>query len=141
MIVVLDTNVWVSALHFTSGKSVPEEALRRATSLDLLGTSEELRFEVFRVLTVKFRWTSESVNRRLDVLLLRARIVVLTHTTHVCRDPKDDMLLECAALAGADLLITGDNDLLSLESYGRTRIVTPKEYLLLPRQAGIIESC
>ena len=98
MIVVLDTNVWISALRFesASGASVPAEALRRAAFLHLLGTSKELRFEIFRVLTVKFRWTSESVNQRLDLLLSRARIVVLTHTTHVCRDPKDDMLLEFA---------------------------------------------
>ncbi|NIQ06223.1 MAG: toxin-antitoxin system toxin component, PIN family protein, partial [Candidatus Korarchaeota archaeon] len=29
-------------------------------------------------------------------------------------DPKDDMLLECCAAAEADLLITGDKDLLDL---------------------------
>jgi predicted nucleic acid-binding protein len=35
------------------------------------------------------------------------------------------MFLECAALANADLLVSGDKDLLSLGSYGSTRIVTP----------------
>ena len=46
--------------------------------------------------------------------------------------PKDNMFLECATLARADVLVTGDNDLLSLGSYLETRILTPSEYLDLP---------
>ena len=38
----------------------------------------------------------------------------------VCRDPHDDMFLECAALAKADLLVAGDKDLLTLVSYKGT---------------------
>lgn len=94
---------------------------------------KELYFEIFRILTGKFSWTPQRIEQQLEIICTGALYVVLTHTTHVCRDPKDDMLLECAALANADLLVTGDNDLLTLESYGRTRIVTPREYLLLPR--------
>jgi predicted nucleic acid-binding protein len=47
----------------------------------------------------------------------------------VCRDPNDDIFLECAALAKADLLVAGDKDLLTLGVYKRTRIVTPSEYV------------
>jgi uncharacterized protein len=46
----------------------------------------------------------------------------------VCRDPYDDMFLECAALAKADLLVAGDKDLLTLGTYKGTRIVTPSAY-------------
>jgi len=62
-----------------------------------------------------------------------AILVRLRHNVHICRDPKDDMFLECAALAGADVLVTGDKDLLSLGSYGAARIITPLEYVELPR--------
>jgi predicted nucleic acid-binding protein len=41
------------------------------------------------------------------------------------------MFLELAALAKADVLITGDKDLLVLSSYVGTRILTPLEYLQL----------
>lgn len=51
----------------------------------------------------------------------------------ICRDGKDDFLLALAKAAKADLLVTGDEDLLVLKKYGRTRILTPatfvKEYL------------
>lgn len=51
----------------------------------------------------------------------------------VCRDPKDVFMLALAQAAKADVLITGDEDLLVLKAYGRTKIITPaafeKEYL------------
>lgn len=40
-------------------------------------------------------------------------------------DPKDDYLLALAKAAKADLLITGDTDMLGLEKYGGTRIIKP----------------
>ncbi len=63
--------------------------------------------------------------------------VDLQHNVHICRDPKDDMFLECAALANADVLVSGDKDLLSLGSYGGTKIVTPLEYVGMP-SPGIV---
>lgn len=50
-------------------------------------------------------------------------------TVNECRDPGDDMFLQCAVLAKADLLIAGDKDLLTLSAYKGTRILTPSEYL------------
>jgi putative PIN family toxin of toxin-antitoxin system len=51
----------------------------------------------------------------------------------ICRDPKDDYLLALAKAAKADLLITGDDDLLVLKKHGKTRILKPaafkKEFL------------
>jgi putative PIN family toxin of toxin-antitoxin system len=66
------------------------------------------------------------------VVLKRQMRVTLRHNVHACRDPKDDMFLECAALAGADVVVTGDKALLSLGSSGGARIVTPLEYIELP---------
>ena len=51
----------------------------------------------------------------------------------ICRDPKDDYLIALAQAAKADLLVTGDEDLLVLKKYGKIRIMKPgafqKEYL------------
>jgi uncharacterized protein len=55
--------------------------------------------------------------------------VKIRGTVKECRDPGDDMFLECAALAKAHLLIAGDKDLLTLGAYKGTRIITPSEYL------------
>ena len=39
------------------------------------------------------------------------------------------LVVECAPLAKADLLVAGDKDLLTLGAYKGTRIITPSEYL------------
>jgi predicted nucleic acid-binding protein len=45
----------------------------------------------------------------------RARLVHPTKSLKICRDPEDDMLLECCLAAKANFLITGDKDLLAIE--------------------------
>jgi hypothetical protein len=45
-----------------------------------------------------------------------------------CRDPKDDFLLALSKKSKADYLITGDNDLLALNTYGRTEILSIKKF-------------
>ncbi len=47
----------------------------------------------------------------------------------VTRDPKDDYLLAYALVGDADLLVTGDADLLSLKRVEGTRIVTAREFI------------
>jgi predicted nucleic acid-binding protein len=48
----------------------------------------------------------------------------------ICRDPKDDMLLECCIAAKADFLVTGDQDLLSISGLPfAVGIVTSANYL------------
>jgi len=132
LIVVIDTNVWISALLFSGSDSVPNQALKRAVRDDTLATSEELNHEIKRVLREKSVWTDSDIGRQMETFQRAALVVKLRHNVHVCRDPKDDMFLECAVLANADVLVTGDNDLLSLGSYGGTRIITPIEYVELP---------
>ncbi len=132
MIVVVDTNVWISALVFGKPGSVPIRVLERAVQVDTLASSRELRAEIHRILTEGNRWGEQRATLRLDALHAGEVTVKLTRTIHVCRDPKDDMFLECAALAKAELLVTGDKDLLVLGSYTGIRIVTPVEYLGLP---------
>jgi len=46
----------------------------------------------------------------------------------VCRDPDDDFILSGALAAGADCLVTGDEDLLVLEEYKSIRILKPSEF-------------
>ncbi len=49
----------------------------------------------------------------------------------VCRDKKDNFLLSLSRDATADYLITRDEDLLILKQFGKTRIVTLKEFVEL----------
>jgi len=43
-------------------------------------------------------------------------------------DPDDDKIVECAATAGSDYLVTGDRHILKLGSHGKTKIVRPAEF-------------
>jgi predicted nucleic acid-binding protein len=47
----------------------------------------------------------------------------------ICRDPSDDYLLALATTAGADLLVTRDEDLLSMKKHGDTEIIYVAEFL------------
>ncbi|MGB8538654.1 MAG: hypothetical protein WCD57_19680 [Acidobacteriaceae bacterium] len=56
MIVVIDTNVWISALQFAKGRGTPTLALEKAMSEDVIATWDEIDVEIVRVLTEKFSW-------------------------------------------------------------------------------------
>jgi uncharacterized protein len=129
VIVVIDTNVWISGLQFAKHYGTPTQALEKAMSQDVIATCPEIEEEIHRVLTEKFSWESGRVRAALKAVLVRTVRVQLRGTVKVCRDPKDDMFLECALRAKADLLIAGDKDLLVLGSYKGTRILTPAAYI------------
>lgn len=98
-------------------------------SEDIIATCAEIETEILRVLSEKFLWEPNRADAVLKAILARAIRVRIRGTVKQCRDPNDDMFLECAARADADLLIAGDKDLLVLGSYKRIRIVTPAEYV------------
>lgn len=131
MIIVPDTNVLISALQFPASHRSPVLAMQRATIIDAIATCPEIEAEIVRVLVEKFRWRRPAPEDRLRCVFKNAIRITLRGTVHLCRDPADDMILECAERAHADLIVTGDKDLLSLATHGRTAIVTPAEYLLL----------
>jgi len=58
-----------------------------------------------------------------------ADFVTVYSTTEVCRDPKDNFLLSLSLDGRADFLLTGDKDLLVLEKFAETKIVTMSEFL------------
>ena len=49
----------------------------------------------------------------------------------ICRDPDDDMVLATAIAAQADLILTGDEDLLVLAEHGGIRILSPRQFVEL----------
>lgn len=127
MIVVLDTNVWISALEFGG---VPDAAVYKALTRDRLAISHFIHFEIRRVLTGKFGRDPVELQMQLDELLLDALWVKVTgKIQNVCRDPKDDAILETAWRAGADVLVAGDKDLLTLGEFRGIRMISPATYV------------
>jgi putative PIN family toxin of toxin-antitoxin system len=129
MIVVFDTNVWVSALHFALKRGTPRLAIEKAVREDTVAICRPLEGELLHILTGKFGWNAADVASAVEAVLpfpLRTKIL---GNLRVCRDPNDDMILECAVAAGAQVIVSGDKDLLAMGSYRGIRIVTPAEFL------------
>ena len=128
--VVLDTNVLVSAL-LASG--VPRRLLLKISEGKLgLVISPRLLLEIVTVFArPKFRSLipESRISELVSLVHQSARIVKPEVKAHVCRDPKDNIVLECALAGKVAAIVSGDKDLLALHSFRRIPIVSPKEFL------------
>jgi putative PIN family toxin of toxin-antitoxin system len=131
MIIVIDTNVWISAFHFGGVTGTPFLAVNKSATDDTIATCREFEEELVSTLRFTCNWSDARIENLLSDVLKRSIRVQIHGSLHLCRDPGDDKFLECAQRTRADLLITGDKDLLSLRTHGRTRILTPAAYLKL----------
>lgn len=127
MRVVVDTNVWVSALVFGGNpRKVFEQIISRGY---LIVVSEELLSEIRRVISGKFPDFAADLEALVVALGLRIEKTVLgAQTIKIARDPKDNMVLETAIAGGADYIISGDDDLLSLKKFKTVKIVSPANF-------------
>ena len=128
--VVIDTNVFVSALLFggTPSKLI---AFWKSGKIQPHLTSEILA-EILRVLAYpKFQLTENEIKYLLYVETLPFCSVVSAKfgSTIIKEDPSDDMFLRCCEVANAKALISGDNHLLNLKSHSNTLILTPSQFL------------
>lgn len=128
--VVVDTNVLVSGLLF-GGEPGRIHDLWIAGRLVLLLSSATFT-EFNRVLSYpKFRLSAAEITMLIEEELLPyAEVVEVTEdTTGACRDPEDDKFLALAASGKAACIVTGDQDLLVLQVFRDTRIITVSELL------------
>ena len=127
--VVVDTNVVVSGLLFPD--SVPARALLKAQKGDVL-SSEATRLELITVMSrSRFdRYVERQIRQRLTAEYVDATVLVeISAPIRVCRDPHDDRFLEVAVPGRADVIVTGDADLLALHPFRGVDILTPADYL------------
>ena len=115
MRVLLDTNVLVSGILFGG---VPRQLLEAALAGDLdLITSQPLLAELETVLTRKFEFpTSMTASIRAELESL-SDLVEPVQIERVTRTVADDLVLATAVAGGAEVLVTGDKELLGMESY------------------------
>ena len=128
--VVLDTNVVISALLFEEGQLAWLRHAWQQGRCCPFGSSATIR-ELARVLRYpKFHLTGED---RMELLGDYLPFIALlpepppAPAPLACRDPDDQKFLDLAAAGGADLLITGDGDILALAPLAPFRILMPSE--------------
>jgi uncharacterized protein len=135
--VVIDTGVVVSAVLLPH--SVPRQAFETALASAELLISEETITELSAVLRrPKFnKYISEE--HRLEFLSALVKVAVqvdIKDTIAACRDPKDDKFLELAVSGGATYILTGDEDLLTLNPYRGIHVSTPGAFLTYMLENG-----
>jgi putative PIN family toxin of toxin-antitoxin system len=128
--IVIDTNVVVSALLFggVPGELIP---LWKAELIQPKA-SKEIIDEYIRVLAYpKFKLSEEEINFLLYHEILPYFEVVRVKSGHVIvrDDPSDDKFIRCAKAGNANVIISGDQHLLSLKSYSKLKILTSSQFL------------
>lgn len=124
MRVLLDTNVLISAIPFGGG---PRQLLEAVLTGDLdLITSQPLLAELETVLTRKFEFPSSmaaSIRAELEAL---SEMVEPVQIKRVTRTVADDVVLATAVVGGAEVLVTGDKELLGMGGYEGIPIQSPR---------------
>ena len=106
--------------------------MRRAVEHAILLVSEATMNELADVLSRPKVDRYISLEDRQQFLRLLGRIAEFAadmYTVRECRDPKDDKFLEVALSGKADLILTGDADLLTLNPWRGIAILSAAEYL------------
>jgi putative PIN family toxin of toxin-antitoxin system len=132
--VVLDTNVLVSAIVYGGN---PRKVLQAAISGAVdISVSEAIIKELQDVLQrPKFGLSVQFVHNTIAELTSIAEWVVPTkHHQLVDDDPSDNLVLDCAAAAEADYLVTGDDHLLQLKKCGSVKIVNSQQFVEILKQ-------
>jgi putative PIN family toxin of toxin-antitoxin system len=128
--VALDSNALVSRLLLPD--SPPGRAVRKAVDEATLLASETTLAELDDVLSrPKFDRYVTTAERQGFLHRLRGivEMIEIVTTVRACRDPRDDKFLEVAVNGGADVIVTGDADLLALHPFRGIAILTPAAYL------------
>jgi uncharacterized protein len=128
--VVIDTSALVSRLLLPS--SIPARAVKKALAECQPLASEATLMELATVLgRPKFN-SYVTIAERQEFLRMFGRVaelVAILRPVRACRDPKDDKFLELALNGEANLIITGDTDLLALDPFQGINIISPADYL------------
>jgi putative PIN family toxin of toxin-antitoxin system len=129
MRLVVDTNIFVSAALKQS--SWPGELIRWLDGYGGLLKSAMTEARVFEVSRRPYfvpRVSSSFIDgvRR---IFSRAELVTIDERVVACRDPTDDKFLELAVNGRADVLVTGDLDLLVLNPFRGVPIITPRVFV------------
>src|SRR5581483_1975485 len=125
MRLVIDTNVFVSAV--LKSNSLPFRVVRSVDQQGGLLKSVETERQLMDVLARPHIAAVTMPGFRADLMALiaRAELVTITERIAACRDPTDGKFPELAVNGRADLIVTGDADLLALNPFRSIPIVTP----------------
>jgi putative PIN family toxin of toxin-antitoxin system len=115
--VTLDSNAYISALQF-NGRAA--RLLRMAADNEIeIAISEPIIAEVIGVPGERFGWDGYRLHAERERIKSITTYVTPSETLNVTDyDPPDNRILECAAEAGSEFIVSEDKDLLRLKEHG-----------------------
>jgi putative PIN family toxin of toxin-antitoxin system len=126
MKIVLDANVVVAAF---ATRGLCESIVELCLDSHEIIVSEHLLDEIHRNLLKKIKLPKKGANQIIAFLRENSSIVRPTPLpSQSCRDPDDVPILGAALAAKADVIVTGDKDLLVLKRFKRIPILTPRQF-------------
>jgi putative PIN family toxin of toxin-antitoxin system len=126
--VVFDTNIFISALAIR-GSLAEKAIIKIIEGGDILLISKDIINEVLSVLSSKFSRDKEGLSHVAVILSELGELVKPTRKVSVFKHDPDNRILECALHGKADVLVTGDKEMLRLTEYEQIRIMSLKEYV------------
>jgi len=127
--VILDTNLWISFLISNDFSFLDDYVLKGKVKLIF---SEELFGEFISITErPKFKkyFSRSDVDKLIQTIDKYGILIKVTSEIKLCRDIKDNFLLNLAADSNADFLVTGDKDLLEIKHLQKTKILTIRELM------------
>lgn len=130
---VIDTNVVASALIRRQG--VSGQVLLRLRDGDFtIVYSVPLMVELVEVLSrphiqQKYHIRSDDITALINLIRFRGELVSPSRQIDACRDPKDNRFLEAAFEGNADVIVSGDADLLDMGEFEGIPILSVAEFL------------
>ncbi len=134
MKIVLDTNVLIDGFkdEYSYEKKIIDAVI--AGEIEAYANKQTLREN--RLISRQLIENNE-YQKELNDLFGQINWVVNRRQIRVVRDEEDNKILESAVEAGAEYLITSDNDLLRLEKYQDVSIVRPAEFWVKYKDEGM----
>ena len=126
--VVFDTNIWISYLIGKRLSGLTEHLADRKIEIV---TTHQLRDELVNTTSKKkFQkyFKKRKVRELLSLLDIIGNSFEVNEYPEICRDPKDNFHLGLIRVSKPNFLVTGDKDLLELNPFEGTEIITPTEF-------------
>lgn len=127
MRLVLDTNVLLAP-------GLCRELVRKHLHAHEVGCSPALLEQFVRTLRSKFGFEPADVPLFAAYRQRATLVDAPPLPAPVCRDPDDNLVIATALAVHADVIITGDRDLLVLGPHQGIRILSPRQFLELPAE-------
>ena len=133
MKIVLDTNVLING--FKDDHSYEKRIIDAVIAGEIEAYANKQTLQENKLIASQLIDNDEYRND-LDNLFAQINWVINRRQIRIVSDPEDNKILESAVEAGAEFLITNDNDLLSLEKHQGVAIVRPAEFWVKYKDEG-----